>query len=474
MATTPQVLAEEQALFDFARERKGMSEPLNDDWTIQRDWLNGEQRAAVRHLLTCPDGVIILRGGAGTGKTSLMAEAVAGIEAGGHNVLTFAPSAEASRGVLQSEGFAGATTVAELLVNDKLQQAAEGQVIWIDEAGLLGTKTLRHVFDLAERLDARVILSGDWKQHGSVERGSALKLLEQYAGLKPAHVGEIQRQQGQYRDAVAAIAHGDLVQGYQLLDELGWINELSDEDRNAAIAKDYVDSVISGLTTLVVCPTHAEGQQINEAIRRELKNRHEIGDQDHSVLQLKPLHLTEAERRDKAFYQPGDVIVFQLNARDHKKAERIVLGEAVSEGLLDLAPALGVFRRDELEIARGDLIRITANGKTLDGKHRLNNGAVYRVAGFDKDGNIQLHNGWWVAHDDGFLTHGYVTTSHSSQGKTVDHVILAESKVSFPAGSQEQFYVSASRGRRKCTVYTDDAELLKEAIATSSVKLSAT
>jgi hypothetical protein len=53
-------------------------------------------------------------------------------------------------------------------------------------------------------------------------------------------------------------------------------------------------------------------------------------------------------------------------------------------------------------------------------------------------------------------------------------VILAESKVSFPAGSQEQFYVSASRGRQKCTVYTDDAELLKEAIATSSVKLSAT
>ncbi len=35
----------------------------------------------------------------------------------------------------------------------------EGQLIWIDEAGLLGTKTMAHVFALAEKLDARVLLS---------------------------------------------------------------------------------------------------------------------------------------------------------------------------------------------------------------------------------------------------------------------------------------------------------------------------
>ena len=100
-----------------------------------------------------------------------MTEACEGIEAGGHRVLTFAPSAEASRGVLQSEGFAGATTVAELLVNEDLQASARGEVIWIDEAGLLGTKTMKQVFDLAKKLDARVVLSGDWGQHASVERG---------------------------------------------------------------------------------------------------------------------------------------------------------------------------------------------------------------------------------------------------------------------------------------------------------------
>jgi hypothetical protein len=34
-------------------------------------------------------------------------------------------------------------------------------------------RTMAQVFDLAEELDARVILRGDRRQHGSVERGAA-------------------------------------------------------------------------------------------------------------------------------------------------------------------------------------------------------------------------------------------------------------------------------------------------------------
>ena len=40
-----------------------------------------------------------------------------------------------------SEGFANADTVARLLADERLQDECSGQVIWIDEAGLLGTKT---------------------------------------------------------------------------------------------------------------------------------------------------------------------------------------------------------------------------------------------------------------------------------------------------------------------------------------------
>jgi ATP-dependent exoDNAse (exonuclease V) alpha subunit len=73
-------------------------------------------------------------------------------------------------------------------------RSLRGQVLWIDEAGLLSARQMRGIFQLAEKQDCRVILSGDTAQHTSVERGDALRLLETYAGLKAAQLTEIRRQ----------------------------------------------------------------------------------------------------------------------------------------------------------------------------------------------------------------------------------------------------------------------------------------
>ncbi len=76
-----------------------------------------------------------------------------------------------------------------------------------------------------------------------------------------------------------------------------------------------------------------------------------------------------------------------------------------------------------------------------------------------------LENGWTVGKDFGHLAHGYVVTSHASQGKTVDRVFVGQSSQSFPASSREQFYVSASRAREQVIIYTDDKEALLEAVS---------
>ena len=112
--------------------------------------------AAVRHILGSADRVIAIRGAAGVGKTSLMQEAVEAINEGGHRVFTFAPSAEASRGVLRKEGFAEADTVARLLQDEAPAEADQGPVPVDRRSELLGTKTLAAVFDLAKaRIGAR-------------------------------------------------------------------------------------------------------------------------------------------------------------------------------------------------------------------------------------------------------------------------------------------------------------------------------
>jgi ATP-dependent exoDNAse (exonuclease V) alpha subunit len=65
-------------------------------------------------------------------------------------------------------------------------------------------------------------------------------------------------------------------------------------------------------------------------------------------------------------------------------------------------------------------------------------------------------------------------TSHSSQGKTVDKVIIAQSSMSFRASSVEQFYVSVSRGKESVAIYTDDKRELFSAVNRSGQRMTAT
>lgn len=470
MSTTPAVIGDEKRVLAFAKNGIGSIDPLNEDWKPTESWLSEEQLEAIQSLTSSRNQLQLILGGAGTGKTTLMKQAVAAIEEGGKQVLTFAPSAEASRRVLRDEGFASATTVAELLVNTKLQDAITDQVVWIDEASLLGSRQLRQVFDLADKKNARVILSGDWKrQHGSVDRGGVLSLIDRYTPIKPIQINTIRRQQGQYRDAIATMAEGRTAEGFDALDQLGWVHELDDDQRNQTIAKDFADLTEKEGSALVLSPTHKEGARTTAAIRSELKQRGRIGEQEVGVSRLIPRHLTEAERSDPAFLQKGDVIVFHQNAKGHRKGERITITDHVSADIRKLAQRYSVYRKDRLALAKGDLVRLTSGGTTKDEKHRVNNGTVLTFDKLTDSGDLQFTNGRVLAKEFGHLSYGFVSTSHASQGRTVDHVLIAESADSFPAASREQLYVSASRGRHSARIYTDSKEELKAAISESSL-----
>src|ERR1700722_16869362 len=67
----------------------------------------------------------------------------------------------------------------------------------------------------------------------------------------------------------------------------------------------------------------------------------------------------------------------------------------------------------------------------------------------------------------------YAVTSHSSQSKTVDDVLLVASSKSFAAVNREQFYVSISRGRERVHVFTDDADLLARRVTDSHSRKAA-
>src|SRR5262249_40059464 len=104
---------------------------------------------------------------------------------------------------------------------------------------------------------------------------------------------------------------------------------------------------------------------------------------------------------------------------------------------------------------------------------RLNNGDVVQVDGFTREGDIRLTGGGVLPKDYGHFAHGYVETSHSSQGKGAQRVFIAVGDDSLKAANRAQWYVSVSRGREAVKVYTDDAQSLREAIQKSAERLSA-
>jgi conjugative relaxase-like TrwC/TraI family protein len=508
-ATTRQVLAEEERVIAFARDGRGTCrgmgmraglEPTShhDNDGIEPSLLgttpgrvttraaansladlatlSPDQQAICRHVWNSPDRVILIRGAAGTGKTHTMKATIAGLD---RHAVVLAPSADASRGVLRNEGFQDADTVARFLTDEKFQQTAKNGVIWVDEAGLMGIRQVREVFDAAEKLNARVVLQGDRRQHGSVERGATLRVLEEYAGLPVAELKDIRRQKGRYKAAVASLAKGDMLAGYDQLADLKWVKET---DSHAPLVDEYMAALDTKKTkqkdadrVLVVAPTHAEGDAITGQIRERLKERGRIASEGRQMDVLVPLHWTEAERGDLDRYEGTEVMCFHRNSGTFKAGQTVRIADWKSGDRFAKAAHFSVYAPGSIEVAAGDRLRFTSNGKTKDGKHKLNNGASYGVDGFTKDGDLVLDNGWVVDQKYGHFAHGYVTTSHASQGKTVDRVLIAMGRDSLPAISAEQFYVSVSRGCDKATIYSDLSPVeLREAIQKADPRKSAT
>lgn len=131
-----------------------------------------------------------------------------------------------------------------------------------------------------------------------------------------------------------------------------------------------------------------------------------------------------------------------------------------------------VFEEREILVGQGEQIRITRNGKSVNDR-RLNNGNVFTVEKFKKNGNIVLSNGAELDGKHGHFTYGYCQTSHSSQSKSVRDVLVAQSEDSFVASSREQFYVSVSRGKESIRIYTDRRLGLQEAVGNTAARQSA-
>ena len=478
LCTTREVLSQEQHMVQLARAGQGKLKPLYAQPPELE--LSGQQAEAVRHVLTTTHRVSIIRGAAGSGKTTLMQEAVKHMEAAGKKVTVVAPTAHASRGVLKEEGFAQADTVAKLLVDKEMQRQLTGQVLWVDEAGLLGTKDMSALLELTTQKNARLILGGDTRQHAAVVRGDALRILNTIGGIKSAEVSKIYRQRNEnYRSAVEDLAQGEVKNAFSKLEAMGAIHEVDPLNPHQQLVNAYTAALKAGKSALVVSPTHQQGEEVTQAIREKLRASKQLGKKEIALPRLLNLNLTEAQKSDWRNVREGMQVQFNQNGPgfkrgsvwrvEHSSENGVQLkGEHDQTTLLPLnrSKDFELYQSSELLLSKGDWVRLTRNGFDQQ-KKRLNNGELLTVSSVNKKGELVLQNPvsktkFRLDKNYGHLAHAYCITSHASQGKTVDEVFISQPAATFAATDAKQFYVSVSRGRNGVHIFTDHKEELMQ------------
>ncbi len=114
-----------------------------------------------------------------------------------------------------------------------------------------------------------------------------------------------------------------------------------------------------------------------------------------------------------------------------------------------------------LAVATGEKLLVRANFAA----ERLKNGDIVTVKELKGDGSLSLQDGRTIPAYFRQFTHGYAATSHTAQGKTVDHGILVLGKEGYQAANLKQAYVSNSRFSHTQTIFTTDKQQAFESMA---------
>jgi ATP-dependent exoDNAse (exonuclease V) alpha subunit len=360
----------------------------------------------------------------------------------------------------------------------------------VDEAGQIGGKPMLELLRLVVERNARLILSGDTRQHGAVEAGDALRAIQKHSGVQPVELTNIRRQNPalaksieerkhikEYRQAVEEARDGKFTESFERLDKLKTIESCTLADKHEKLTARYLELVKDHQSTVVVSQSWNEIHQVNDAIRAALKNEKLVGEVETTVTAFQPVDLTNAQKRDARSYTPDTVLVFNRDMRGFKAGESARLKMITDTHLLvetdtRIVPIsfkqldkLTACQRKELALAAGDKLQLKANGRSVENR-KLVNGELVTVKAVEPDGRIALADGRVLDKNFRQFVRGYAITSYASQGKSVEYVLFSDSAAK-AATNQQQWYVTISRGKKGIHIFTTDKEQLRENITRS-------
>ncbi|WP_183715934.1 MULTISPECIES: Ti-type conjugative transfer relaxase TraA [unclassified Rhizobium] len=411
--------------------------PLVDrERAIERSGLSEEQRLAIQHV-TGAQQIAVVIGFAGAGKSTMLAAARDAWERQGYRVHGAALAGKAAEGLEESSGIASRTLASwEYGWQAGKGELGKGDILVIDEAGMVGSRQLARFVAEVEARGAKLVLVGDHEQLQAIGAGSPFRAIAEQVGA--VELSEIRRQKEDWqRHASIAFATHRTVEGLTAHADRGGVQFGADRDETrASLVRDYLADLEQHPSGSRIALAHrrADVRAINADIRAALQERGLLAsgagegaakvNRDAETLGRELVYQTNDGKRA---FAPGDRILLLENNRD--------LG--VKNGMLGTVEAV---EADALQIR-------------LDGSGDGRNGAR----------TISIPVNSYQAFD-----HGYATTIHKSQGATVDRAFVMASA----SMDRHLTYVAMTRHRDSVKLYAASDELKDMKVLSTSLSRS--
>src|SRR5215211_2019627 len=418
--SVPDLLSVERALVAASEARQGERAGVVAAERVRatlaaHPTIGDDQAGMVRDLCRRGDGVSVVEGRAGTGKTFALGVARHAWQLGGYRVLGCAPTGIATMS-LEAEGFEETATVDRLLLELDRHGAREvlgdRSVLVVDEAGMVGSRKLARLLDHAQRAGAKVVLVGDDRQLAAIDAGGGFRALRLRLGA--SELIENRRQlQAWERDALELVRGG-------LVDEA--VGAYRDHDRLVA-AETKFELTLALVKDWWQAQQDAAGDLAKEAVILAWQ-RGEV-DRLNTVCQQV---MADNRRLGTERLQVGD--------RQLAVGDRVVCGRnalawlGVANGTRGTVTALDVAERTLTLRVDGEQARqVTLPGWYLDGQPRW---------------------GWQPDDTRRTVDLAYATTGHKAQGLTRWRALV------HLTGREDTnwLYVQLSRAKQATTIYT--------------------
>jgi conjugative relaxase-like TrwC/TraI family protein len=370
----------------------------------RRPTLSDEQVAMVRSLCLDGNGVQVIVGKGGTGKTFAMDAAREAWQAGGYRVIGAALARRAAYELRDGAGIESTSVTALLaeLRNDASDETGVLEtgraVLVIDEAGMVGTRQLAEIISFAEAAQAKVVLLGDTHQLPEIHAGGLFRGLA--VRLTPIILTENRRQHEAWeRQALDLLRHGQAEQALSRYQQHGRlvIEDSADGVRQRMVA-DWWQAREEGTDTVMIALRRDDVRDLNGRARALMAATGRLGGES-----------IEIAGRDFAV---GDEIVTLTNNR----------------------------RLDVLNGTRATVVGVHVDRRQLH---------IHTT----DDREVTLPSDYLESPDDSpgkaRVDHAYAITGHKAQGMTTGTVLVLGTEDLY----REWGYTALSRGQRNNRLY---------------------